>query len=77
VLVYPIGQGKTDPGYSGKILGRRPSDLLQSTEVIEQCLTPFCANAGDLFQGRGGSRRRPFLAVAGDSEAVRLVPNLL
>ena len=74
--VYCLGQFVTYTGYSSKILYACAGNALQSTEMLEQCLSALGTQAVDILQ----RRLRPFFcalrAVTADGETVGFVTNL-
>ena len=76
-VINPLCQFGADAVHAGNILDAGPSQLFQATELPEQRLPAFGPDTRNAVERRGGADLRPALAMAGNSEAMRLVTDLL
>lgn len=75
--VYLAGDPARQPRHGFELLQGGCEEGLRGSEVLEDLLFPGGTNAGQLVEDRAGHLRAAELAVVGQSEAVRFVPNAL
>jgi hypothetical protein len=77
VIIKASGQGCPDSRHLLEVGHARAHHTLESSEVLEQLATLRGTQAGHDLQDRFVVAASTLAPMAGDSEAVRLVPNAL